>query len=260
MTSKLMQKKSGVKGQVVCGMVNVLSTQLLYMRGNAVHGGWEEFLKSDRDKIRGSRVVFLNALVKDIQLRFGQGEWVDENVPEWVERSSCSCERLFSFVGSSDHGQTTKRMSDALLVRCNGQPVERWCPKFVFDALRGREFRPNKRKQTNEPEGIDLEDGMLSGFLGFKDLVVDVPDENINIDDEIRNLWAVPKRPSPSETIEDTYGLDDVGSDDDMPIAVTSSDPTANNNLIVPIPPSDIAPSVVVFQYPVDQGHILVCI
>ena len=36
------------------------------------------------------------------------GVWVQqEGLPDWIEALSCSCERVFSFVTSHDHGQST---------------------------------------------------------------------------------------------------------------------------------------------------------
>ena len=100
-TSKLAQRKSDLRINVVRGMVKVLCTQLISMQTHVVPGGWEDQLAFDPQSspVRGSRLHFLRALVADLEKRFSEGEWVQaEGVEEWVEASSCSCERVFSYV------------------------------------------------------------------------------------------------------------------------------------------------------------------
>jgi hypothetical protein len=56
--------------------------------------------------VKGSRTQFLHSLVTDLQSRFASGTWIDEKGLEpWLEVSSCSCERVFSFMTQSDYGQ-----------------------------------------------------------------------------------------------------------------------------------------------------------
>ena len=109
-TSKLFQSKSGVRIDAVRGAVNVLSSQLLHMTDHIVPGGWEEGLGVELaiSPVRGSRASFLQALASDLQRRFAPGDWVQEDgVPDWVEASSCCCERVFSFDTQTDGGQPT---------------------------------------------------------------------------------------------------------------------------------------------------------
>ena len=80
-----------------------------------------------------------------------------------MEASSCSCERVFSYVTATDFGQTTERMCETLWVRCNGEAPEDWGPFEVFDELRKTPFRPRKRKQGH---AVEVEDGGLLGVCG----------------------------------------------------------------------------------------------
>lgn len=52
--------------------------------------------------------------------------WGEEEWEEWPEASSCSCERVFSYITASDYGQPTNIMTETLWVRvrCNGPAVE----------------------------------------------------------------------------------------------------------------------------------------
>ena len=79
--------------------------------------------------IKGSRMKFLRSLIEDVQTRFKGTEWDGgAQVEDWVEASSCSCDRVFSYVRATDFGQTTERMSETLWVRCNGEAPEDWGP------------------------------------------------------------------------------------------------------------------------------------
>ena len=86
-----------------------------------------------------------------------------------MEASSCSCERVFSFVTSHDHGQSTQRMCEVLWVWCNGPSVEEWCPGEVFAELRGTQFRPRRRVRRHI---VDVEDNTLLCFEAFKNFSV----------------------------------------------------------------------------------------
>ena len=88
---------------------------------------------------------------------------------DWVEASSCLCERVFSCVTATDFGHSTECMCETLWVRCNGKAREDWGPFEVFDELRKTPFQPRKRKQGHL---VGVEDGGLLGFAAFKDLQV----------------------------------------------------------------------------------------
>ena len=156
---------------------------------------------ADDSPVRGSRLHFLRALVADLEKRFSEGEWVQaEGVEEWVEASSCSCERVFSYVTACDRGQTTERMCETLWVRCNGVEVEDWCPTEVFDELRLTQFRPRILKQPSKSQ-VQVDDGSLLLFEAYKDLEVQsVLPMDLDLDEEIRRLWAVPRRASKGKT------------------------------------------------------------
>ena len=81
----------------------------------------------------------------------------------WVEASSRSCERVFSYVTATDFGQSTERMCETLWVRCNGEAPEDWGPFEVFDELRKTPFCPRKWKKRHV---VEVEDGTLLGFAG----------------------------------------------------------------------------------------------
>lgn len=160
----------------VRGLINVLCTQLTYALTHVVEGGWEEHFGLDPaiSPYRGSRIRFLQNLISDLQFRFSEGQWVDSNLTEdWIEASSCSCKRVFSFMSQSDFGQSTERMNESLWVRCNGDDVEDWCPTSVFKSLRDTPFRPKKRKLEGN-KGVEAEDASLLLFEAYKDLPVTV--------------------------------------------------------------------------------------
>uniref|UniRef100_A0A7S1HSV8 Uncharacterized protein n=1 Tax=Eutreptiella gymnastica TaxID=73025 RepID=A0A7S1HSV8_9EUGL len=124
--SKRFQTEKGVRRAVVKGLVNVLCTQLDFFNGSVLDGGWESrfAVHPQVSPIRGSRIIFLQLLISDLQTRFREGEWVDSAVPERVEASSCSCERVFSYMVASEFAQNTMCMCEGLWVRCNGEDVE----------------------------------------------------------------------------------------------------------------------------------------
>ena len=65
--------------------------------------------------IQGVRTHFFTPLISNLQKHFAAAVWVQqEGPPDWIEASSCSCERVFSFVTSHDHGQSTQRMCKVL--------------------------------------------------------------------------------------------------------------------------------------------------
>ena len=106
-------------------------------------GGWEESWGVDvgSSVIKGSRMKFLRRLIEDVQTRFKRAEWDGSaNLEDWVEASSRSCERVFSYVTATDFGQTTERMFETLWVRCNGEAPEDWGPFEVFEDLRKTPF------------------------------------------------------------------------------------------------------------------------
>ena len=111
---------------VVSGLVNVLSTHLDFLKGNVLEGGREAHFRVDPriSPMRGSRINFLPLLISDLQARFRSGEWADTDVPDWVEASSCSCVRVFSYMLACDFGQSTEHMCEMLWVCCNGEDIE----------------------------------------------------------------------------------------------------------------------------------------
>ena len=122
-----------------------------------------------------------------------------EGLELWVEASSCSCERVFSFVTASDCGQSTLQMCETLWVRCNGVAVEDWCPTNIFEKLRTTQFCPRiKRKRAlNE----DVGNCSLLLFEAYKDLDIQVSsDSAVPLTEDIQNLWAVCSRPSTDTT------------------------------------------------------------
>ena len=101
--------------------MNVMCTQLLHTMHHVIPRGWEESLGVDvgSSLIKGSRMTFLRSLIEDVQTRFN-GTQLDGSatVEDWVEASSCSCERVFSYVTAMDFGQSTERICETLWVRC----------------------------------------------------------------------------------------------------------------------------------------------
>ena len=99
--------------------------------------GWEEGfgVEVGSSPIQGSRIKFLCTVIEDVQKRFNESEWGGGVAESWVEASSCSCERVFSYVTATDFGHSTERMCETLWVRCNGEAPEDWGPFEVFDEL-----------------------------------------------------------------------------------------------------------------------------
>ena len=123
----------------------------------------------------------------------------------WVEASSCSCERVFSYVTATDFGQSTERMCETLCVRCNGEAPEDWGPFEVFDELRKTPFCPRKRKERHV---VEVEDGTLLGFAAFKDLQISVEEgAKAKVPVEVSDLWVVPKRATGDADIGNVYGV-----------------------------------------------------
>ena len=132
---------------------------------------------------------------------------------DWVEASSCSCERVFGYVTATDFGQSTERMCETLWVRCNGEAPEDWGPFAVFDELRKTPSRPRKRKQGH---AVEVENGGLLGFAIFKDLQVSFEeDAQAEVHLNIQDLWVVPKRATRHAYIGDMYGVGLEGEDKD---------------------------------------------
>ena len=111
-------------------------------------------------------------------------------VLQWrVEASSCSYERVFSYVTATDFGQSTERMCETPWVRCNREAPEDWGPFEVFDELRKTPFRPRKQKERHV---VEVEDGTLLGFAAFKDLQVSVEEgAQAEVPLEVSDLWVV---------------------------------------------------------------------
>ena len=164
--------------------------------------------------IKGTRMKFLRSLIEDVQTRFNGTQWDGSATRgDWVEASSCSCERVFSYVTAADFGQSTERMCEALWVRCNGEAPEDWGPFEVFDDLRKTPFRPRKRKQGH---AVEVEDGGLLGFAAFKDLPISFEeDAQAEVHLNIRAVWVVPKRATCHAGIGDVYGVGLEGEDED---------------------------------------------
>ena len=92
------------------GLMNVMCTQLLHTMLHVIPGGWENSLGVEvgSSLIKGIRVKFLRALIDHVQTRFNRSQWVRSAMAEdWVEASSCLCERVFSHVTATDFGQST---------------------------------------------------------------------------------------------------------------------------------------------------------
>ena len=193
--------------------MNVMCTQLLHTMRHVIP---EESLGVEvgSSPIKGSWMKFLRSLIQGVRTRFNGTRWGGSaTVEDWVEASSCSCERVFSYVTVADFGQSTERMCETLWVRCNGEAPEDWGPFEVFDELRKSPFHPQKRKQGH---AVEVEDGGLLGFAAFKDLPIsfeeDAPAElHLNIQD----LWVVLKRATRHADIGDVYGVGLEGEDED---------------------------------------------
>ena len=158
-TSKKVQATRGARVAAVQGLMNVMCTHLLHTMRHVIPGGWEESLGVDvgSSVIKGSRMNVLRSLIEDLQTGFKRAEWDGSaNLEDWVEASSCSCERVFSYVTPTDFGQTTERMCETLWVRCNGEAPEDWGPFEVLEDLRKTPFRPRKRKQGHAVEVEDV--------------------------------------------------------------------------------------------------------
>ena len=104
----------------------------------------------------------------------------------WIEASSCSCECVFSFVTSHDHGQSTQHMCEVLCIRCNGPCVKEWCPGGV---LCGTQFRTQRRVQRHT---VDVEDNTLSCFEACKDFSVPCDVEDFEPTEEMLSFRARP--------------------------------------------------------------------
>ena len=166
------------------------------------------------NSIKRSRMKFFRSLIEDVQTRFNGTWWGGSaTVEDWVEASSCSCERMFSYVTATEFGQSTECMCETLWVRCNGEAPEDWGPFEVFDELRKTPFRPRKRKQGHT---VEVEDGGLLGFAAFKDLQVSFEeDAQAEVHLNIQDLWVVPKRATRHADIGDVYGVGLEGEDED---------------------------------------------
>ena len=188
--------------------MNVMCTQLMHTMRHVIPGGWEEGfgVEVGSNPIQGSRIKFLHTLIEDVQKCFNESKWGGGVALEsWVEASSCSCERVFSYVTATDFGQSTERMCETLWVRCNGEAPEDWGLFEVFDELRKTPFRPRKRKERHV---VEVEDGILLGFAAFKDLQVSVEEgAEAKVPLEISDLWVVPKRATGDTDVGDVYGV-----------------------------------------------------
>ena len=242
--------------------MNVMCTQLLHTMRHVIPGGWEESLcvNVGSSLIKGSRMKFLRSFIEDVQTRFKGTEWDGSaTVEDGVEASSCSCERVFSYVTATDFGQTMVRMSETLWVRCNGEAAEDWGPYEVFDDLRKTPFRPRKRKQGH---AVEVEDGGLLGFAAFKDLPISLEEDGqAEVQLDIQDLWVVPKRATRHADIGDVYGVGLEGEEEDsedkdlgQPGEVASSSSSyVRNPSAVPSTPSNPAAQLV-FAYDVDEA------
>ena len=86
--------------------------------------------------------MFLWALSEDAQKCFNESPWVGGvHVESWVEASPCLCERVFSYVTSTDFGHSTECMCETPWVRCYGEALED-CPFEVFYELRKTPLHP----------------------------------------------------------------------------------------------------------------------
>ena len=108
-TSKKLQASKEARVAAVQGLMNVMCTQMLHTMRHVIPRWWEESLGVDvgSSLIKGRRMKFLRSLIEIVQTRFKGTEWdVSANLEDWVEASSCSCERVFSYVTATDFGQT----------------------------------------------------------------------------------------------------------------------------------------------------------
>ena len=87
--------------------MNVMCTQLLHTMRHVIPKEWEESLGVEvgSNPIRGSRIKFLRPLIEEVQTHSNGSQWVGSTtVEDWVEASSCSCERVFGYVPAADFG------------------------------------------------------------------------------------------------------------------------------------------------------------
>ena len=179
------------------------------------------------------------------------------NLEDWVEASSCSCERVFHYMTATDFGETTEPMCETLWVRSNGEAPKDWGPFEAFDESRKTPFRTRKRKQGH---AVEVEDGGLLGFAAFKDLAISLEEDGeAQVPQDIRDLWVVPKRATRDADIGDVYGVeldgeDEDSEDNDMEQAVASSSSSdLGNPSAVPSTSSNRAAQLV-FRYDVDEA------
>ena len=114
-TSNKVQGTRGARVAAVHGLINVMCTPLLYTMRHVTPRRWEEVLRFEvgRSPVKCSRINFLRNLIEDVQTRFNGTHWDDSATAEdWVESSSCSCERVFNYVTATHFGQSTERMCD----------------------------------------------------------------------------------------------------------------------------------------------------
>ena len=192
------------------GVLSFLCIRTGYVSIPHTFGVQESFsVEVESSPIKGSRMTFLCTLIEDMQTRFNGFEWVGGvPVESWVEASSCSCERVFSYVRATDYGQSTERMCETLWARCDGEAPKNPGPFEVFDELRKTPFHP-KWKQGHE---VEIEERGLLGFAAFKDLQVSLAEgAEAEVSLGIQDLWVVPKRATRDTDIEDVYsvGLED---------------------------------------------------
>ena len=243
--SKLVQANRGVTIDAVRGLVNLMCSQLAHLRTHVLEGGWESRLCVDPaiSPVRGSRACFLNALIADLQSRFAQGNWVNpDSLPDFAQASSCSCERVFSYMTQADAGQPAHFMSDNLLVRCNGEAPEDWCPAAVFNALRDVPFRPRKRKVDGE-EKPGLDDCPLLHFEAFKDLAVSVDSPTPEVTDEMRALWTVSQSNDSSPNCDEIWETYGVIGDAESDAGDVDQDVDAPSPALEPIVQQDVHPA-----------------
>ena len=187
-SSKLVYANRGVTKDAAPGLVNVMCSQLAHPCTHVLQGGCESRLCVDPaiSPVRATRARFLNALIFDLQARFPQANWVNnDNMPDFAAPSSRSCECVFSYMTQADAGQPTHFMSDNLLVRCNGEASEHWCPATVLNALRDVPLQPRKRKVDGE-EKRRQDDYPLLHYQAFKDLPVPVDSPSPKVTDVMR--------------------------------------------------------------------------
>ena len=243
--SKLVQANRGVTIDAVRGLVHVMCSQLANLRTHVLEGGWESRLCVDPaiSPVRGSRACFLNTLISDLQSRFAEGNWVNpDSLPDFAEASSCSCERVFSYMTQADAGQPTHFMSDNLLVRCNGEAPEDWYPAAVLNALRDVPFRPRKRKVHGE-EKPGLDDCPLLHFEAFKDLAVPVDSPTPEVTDEMRALWTVSQSNDSNPNCDEIWETYGVIGDAESDASDVDQDVDAPSPTLEPIVQQDVHPA-----------------